>query len=144
MRTRSFVTVAALALALAVATACGGSHSSGSQNSPVGTEEASAGPSSGSGSQPASTGVSQAVLPDDAHSFLAQFQHVLNAVSCPYDEQSSIVDCSKENMGRIHLDPPVHGKGLACAALLDGDRIIGASCNSQDPLFGAIYKLAGQ
>lgn len=130
-----------------LAAACGGGDSTSSSSSPSSSPQGSpaasgAAASSSPGANPLPSGVLEAVPPDNAGTFLAQFHAVEKAVPCSYDPQSSILDCTKDNLGRIHLKPPVVGKNLTCYALLNGDKLIGATCHSEDPLFGAPYKLA--
>lgn len=89
-------------------------------------------------------GARLATIPENVIGFLSGYdEKIPERVPCGgYDEERAIVDCTEAGFGLIQLSPPlVEGTNITCVALLIDGEIIGANCNSTDPIFGTIYEL---
>ncbi len=88
-------------------------------------------------------GARLATLPENVVGFLTGFgDELAERVPCAYDGEQSLVDCTEAGFGLIQLSPPIsEGTNITCTALLIEGELIGASCNSTDPIFGIIYQL---
>jgi hypothetical protein len=88
-------------------------------------------------------GARLATIPQDVVGFLTGYgDRLAERVGCAYDGEQLLVDCTEAGFGLIQLSPPLaEGTNITCSALLIDGELIGASCNSTDPVFGTIYQL---
>lgn len=87
-------------------------------------------------------GTRLAVVPGDLEGFLSQFgEDIPTAVSCDYEEEMAVMNCTGAGFGKFQLVPPVLHTDVECGVRILEDEPVYVSCNSEDPLFGIIYQV---